>query len=608
VSSKSTRAAAIVGVALAVALVAVWRTGRPVEAPSARAAQKQATRDRTIVFDHSSLTIAEVLARMPTSAEEQPFAESALRLADSEMDLAFRGAVRRMENQPKAQTPEVKDAEARLEAALTALTASQVRVASLTAALAKATPLAAEAISDRLDLAKAQAVLNQDEADDARQDLREAGGDPQGHLQEIVDAHEAASKQSDSIHVVVTPATALRGAVSRVRRHWKLSEKADLIRSAQAHADSMARVFKTRHDSLEARVARAVRDSASGVVSHDSSAVLLARAKQRMREARTRAALDQRMGNQRELSATYGRWLDVLAAERWSVVHDALRDLATVLGIILVTLLGSAWLTARVRAHPPERRHAHTAWMVSRVSLQAVAVLAVLLVIFGPPDSFSTVVGLATAGLTVALKDVIIGFLGWFVLMGKHGIRVGDLVEINGVTGQVTEIGLTQTALLETGHWSEAGHPTGRRATFSNGFAISGHFFNFSTDGRWLMDDVRVAVPTGHDPYPIAAALQTLVQAETADWAREAEAQWKLAQRIPGAAAPSAAASVTYKPVMGGVEIAVRFITRPGERDAVRAKLFQLAVDMIGSTSKPVAMHTPSGSPAVVADGDATDA
>ena len=59
----------------------------------------------------------------------------------------------------------------------------------------------------------------------------------------------------------------------------------------------------------------------------------------------------------------------------------------------------------------------------------------------------------------------------------KNGIRAGDWVEINGVGGEVVEIGLFRTALLETGNWTDKGHPTGRRVTFINNFAITGQYF-----------------------------------------------------------------------------------------------------------------------------------
>jgi small-conductance mechanosensitive channel len=137
---------------------------------------------------------------------------------------------------------------------------------------------------------------------------------------------------------------------------------------------------------------------------------------------------------------------------------------------------------------------ADTLQAVISAGLQIIALGLILLVIFGPPSQLATILGLAGAGLTVALKDFIVSFLGWFVLMGRNGIRLGDWVEINGVTGEVVELGMFHTVLLETGNWTDSGHPTGRRVTFTNSFAIEGHYFNFSTSGQWLWDELTLVL------------------------------------------------------------------------------------------------------------------
>jgi len=69
---------------------------------------------------------------------------------------------------------------------------------------------------------------------------------------------------------------------------------------------------------------------------------------------------------------------------------------------------------------------------VVRFAVQAVGVLLILFVVLGVPNQMPTIIGLAGAGLTVAMKDFIVAFFGWFMLMGRNGIRVGDWVEING--------------------------------------------------------------------------------------------------------------------------------------------------------------------------------
>jgi small-conductance mechanosensitive channel len=256
--------------------------------------------------------------------------------------------------------------------------------------------------------------------------------------------------------------------------------------------------------------------------------------------------------------------------------------IAIILGILLIGLFFDGWLEHLLGKTSLDRRQVETLRTVTRVSLQIFAVLFILLVIFGPPNQLGTVLGLAGAGLTVALKDFIVGFLGWFVLMGKNGIRLGDWVEINGVTGEVVELGMFHTVLLETGNWTDSSHPTGRRVTFTNSFAIEGHYFNFSTSGQWLWDELQIVVPAGQDPYPIVAAIQKKVVETTSEGAQQAEKEWKGTAKSRGLSAQNAAPAINIKPVIGGIEIAVRYITRANERYQQRAKLYEAAVGLMG--------------------------
>src|SRR6202795_4642464 len=192
--------------------------------------------------------------------------------------------------------------------------------------------------------------------------------------------------------------------------------------------------------------------------------------------------------------------------------------------------------------------------------------------------------GIGRSGPYRRLKDFIVGFLGWFVLMGKNGIRLGDWVEINGVTGEVVELGMFHTVLLETGNWTDSGHPTGRRVTFTNSFAIENHYFNFSTSGQWLWDELQVVLPMGVDPYPIVDAIRKKVLEATSESSRQAEEEWKTAAHSRAAVALSAAPAINVKPVIGGVEIAVRYVARANERYQLRAKLYQAAVDLLAKS------------------------
>jgi small-conductance mechanosensitive channel len=206
------------------------------------------------------------------------------------------------------------------------------------------------------------------------------------------------------------------------------------------------------------------------------------------------------------------------------------------------------------------------------------------------PTQLGTMLGIVGAGLTVALKDFIVAFIGWLVLMGKNGMRLGDWVEINGVSGEVIELGMFHTVLLETGNWTDAGHPTGRRVTFTNSFAISGHYFNFSTSGQWLWDEVLVLVPYERDASPIADTLYKEVVSATNDSSKQAEVEWKSNAPTRRGAQISATPGLSIRPAVGGIEVAVRYVTRASERFNVRARLYKTAVGILGQSAQPRAV------------------
>jgi small-conductance mechanosensitive channel len=212
---------------------------------------------------------------------------------------------------------------------------------------------------------------------------------------------------------------------------------------------------------------------------------------------------------------------------------------------------------------------------------EMVGAIVILFIIFGMPSETTTILGFAGAGLTVASKDVIMAFFGWFLLMGRNGIRVGDWVEINGVGGEVVEIGLLKTVLLETGNWTDAGHPTGRRVSFVNSFAIEGHYFNFSTSGQWMWDELQLSIPADEDPYSVIDGLQKLVAKDTEANAKKAEQEWQDSTTRFHVRAFSAEPAISVRPSGAGVEVRVRYITRAYERHETRKRLYEAVVAMM---------------------------
>ena len=562
------------------------------------------------LVDQSPLKTAQRLAQLADTPDEQALAKTALDTADHEVDLAFAQALREATLYPPPLSAEAKEIQARLQQAQKTLQADQAEVKRLTAAAEKASGERKDALNDQLALAKAQAELDQDEVDDARQDLIRSGGDPHGRIQQMQQEHDDAGHNAPPAFPAAL-STSERGLVNRYSQWSALNQKKRLLAQAKTAADTAVVTLTEEHDALEAatdaekfntpqlaghsKLAQTIAaESGAGASSgsgadkgktqaaDQDAAELIARTKRIAGDQQNLSTLDKRVESQKQLSDIYAQWIGLVNQRQLAILQRILTGIAVILGVVLIAIFFNSWmdkLYARLRI---DKRQIQTLRTITRVTLQVMAVLLILLVIFGRPGQLGTFLGLAGAGLTVALKDFIVGFFGWFVLMGKNGIRLGDWVEINGVTGEVVEIGLFHTVLLETGNWTDTGHPTGRRVTFTNNFAIEGHYFNFSTAGQWMWDELRVMLPAGQDPYPLIEAIQAKVQEATRESAQKAEQEWKRVVGSKEVGSFPMAPALSVKPAAGGIELSVRYITRANERFALRTQLYQAVVELLG--------------------------
>jgi small-conductance mechanosensitive channel len=291
--------------------------------------------------------------------------------------------------------------------------------------------------------------------------------------------------------------------------------------------------------------------------------------------------LEDRLATQRQLSNVYGQWVAQVDRQHKIVFHLMLRSFALIAFIVLCAVLAVFGIDMLVDRSAMEQRRIHTMKTIALLAVQVVSLALVLLVVFGLPSQMPTILGLATAGVTVVFQDFILAFFGWFVLMGKNGIRVGDWVEINSVGGEVVEITLFRTMLMETGNWTDKGHPTGRRVTFINNFAITGQYFNFSTVGQWMWDEISLNIASGDTAYKTIEAIRDRVVADTLQDAHLAEQEWKVATRQQGLSQFSATPSVDLRPGAAGIDIIVRYVTRAGNRFEMRNKLYQALIDIL---------------------------
>jgi len=201
-----------------------------------------------------------------------------------------------------------------------------------------------------------------------------------------------------------------------------------------------------------------------------------------------------------------GNWRDATRKQ----YRDALRALGLRLAVFTALLLlvfaaAEVWRRAVFRYVQDPRRRSR--FLLLRKIVLWFLVIAIAAATFATElASLATFAGLITAGLAVAMQSVLVSVVGYFFLIGKYGIRVGDRVQVGNVTGEVIDLGLVRLHLMElSGQGSMS--PTGRVVAFANSiiFQASGGLFKQIPGINLAWHEITVTLPSGGD----YAALKT---------------------------------------------------------------------------------------------------
>ncbi len=579
----------ISAVLLVVCLVVAWETRDAItHLPfrSGQEASKSYTDAGAEIVDLSPWQTAQALATLAVTAEEKEYARDAERLADHSVDQAFAAALR--EASLEAQQRVLSGTALALSQKVTQLqqfvAQDQVTVNRLTDAAKSAKPGSESAdVSDdsELGIAQAQLQLDSDELSDLTQVLARAEGDKGAEIKAELAAHEASMKSYDSqaqepAEIAIVSVARNSNLAGRLSAWFRQNSRLNLIEQAQEQALEEANEITPTRNSLQAQI-----DAPAASATASSAADRLARIHARTARGQLLSIYDDRIQTEQHLSAVYEKWAAQVKVQHRILLHLIMNSCEWVLVILLGMVLGDV-LVQRVMEYPVlDARSQHTLRAVLELTINVAGMGCILLVIFGAPRQMGTILGLSTAALTIVLQDFFLAFLGWFVLIGKRGMRVGDSVEIDGTGGEVTEVGLMSTTLLETGSQSERGYPTGRRITLMNGFAIRGKYFNFSTTGQWTWDQFEVAIPDRLETNETLEGILKAVEGETADDVRKAEQELSRGARAGRLSRLGATPTVHLLPSAEGRIVEVRYVTRALERLETRARLYRRVLEVL---------------------------
>jgi small-conductance mechanosensitive channel len=265
---------------------------------------------------------------------------------------------------------------------------------------------------------------------------------------------------------------------------------------------------------------------------------------------------------------------------------EALRYLLLRLGALAgaiggIMLLSALWRRVTFRyVHDPRRRIQFLT--LRRVAVAIAVLLTIVLSFVTEFGSLATYAGLLTAGIAVALQNVILAVVGYFFLIGRYGIRSGDRVTVGGVTGNVIDIGLVRIYMAELAEVDGELHPTGRIVVYSNSilFQPSALFKQLpGTDYVW--HTVRLALTADSDAQ---LAERRLKEAAVAVYERhrpsagQAHEEFEMAMH---SAIDYPQPAIRIEPGEQGLEVSVRYRVDLRHAAAIDAELMQAFRDAI---------------------------
>ena len=160
-------------------------------------------------------------------------------------------------------------------------------------------------------------------------------------------------------------------------------------------------------------------------------------------------------------------WRTLLVTQYTAAWKRLIIHLVAIAGMVILLVMLTAALSRATARYVRDENRRRTILIAERILLWLCVFLIIVLTFASNLGSLATFLGLITAGLAVALQNVILAVLGYTVLVGKLGLRLGDQVQVSGVRGEVVEFGLLQFQVREI---DTQGQPTGRLGSFSNSF------------------------------------------------------------------------------------------------------------------------------------------
>jgi small-conductance mechanosensitive channel len=217
------------------------------------------------------------------------------------------------------------------------------------------------------------------------------------------------------------------------------------------------------------------------------------------------------------------------------------------------------------------------------ITILSIASALLVLAIIWIEDSTALVVsyGIIGAGIAISLQDVFKNFAGGLIILTSGVYRVGDRVEIQNQMGDVIDIGIMYTTLLEIRQWVNGDQATGRLASIPNGMVITGSTYNFTRDHRYLWDEILIPVTYDSDWRLAKEAFLKILHAQTSSFQEGAQMDIDRIGEKYYLPAQDIEPNIYIVPTDNWIALHLRYVAPVRERRLVRDKINREIIEFI---------------------------
>lgn len=192
--------------------------------------------------------------------------------------------------------------------------------------------------------------------------------------------------------------------------------------------------------------------------------------------------------------------------------------------------------------------------------------------------------GVAGAGIAFALQEIIASFAGWLAIMFGGFYKSGDRVQLGGIKGDVMDIGVLRTTIMETGQWVDGDLYNGRIVLIANSFVFKEPVFNYSGDFPFLWDEIKIPIQYGSNYDKVKDILEKVGIEIAGDLTKQSREKWTEMQNKYRLEDAQTEPMISLIANDNWVEYTLRYVVSYKKRRATKTALFTKILKEIEAT------------------------